>query len=163
MACAVMAYTCMARVGSRWPIATACTDMGCIVMAQGGSRWPIVMACLYSYVLYSYGSGWVAMAYSYGMCSCGKYSYGSGWITIHLIRRREAMLRQQVGRHDPPAIEKQHIGIADGTSIARVRRSFCVPARPYPHNGHAVGDADMWLWFRDLIRRREAVLLQQVG
>ena len=42
------------------------------------------------------------------------------------------------------------IGIADGMSIARVwacryppRRSFWVPARPYPRNGHAVGDADI--------------------
>ena len=36
-----------------------------------------------------------------------------------------------------PALYWLYLGVADGMSNARV------PARPYPRNGHAVGDAEM--------------------
>ena len=53
------------------------------------------------------------------------------------------------------ALYRLYIGIADGMSVARVwacryskiaaseGRSFWVPARPYPRNGHAAGDAEI--------------------
>ena len=63
------------------------------------------------------------------------------------------MLTGARGNQTP--LYRLYIGIADGMSVARVwacryskmtaspRRSFWVPTRPYPRNGHAVGDAEM--------------------
>ena len=50
----------------------------------------------------------------------------------------------------PTALYRLYLGIADGMPVARVwacRFSKRVPARPYPRNRRAVGDADYRVWF----------------
>ena len=53
--------------------------------------------------------------------------------------REPSILRAETRARGPYSL---YIGIADGMSVARV------PARPYPRNGHAVGDADIDFFVR---------------
>ena len=70
-------------------------------------------------------------------------------MSIHIVHTHvssHAVAHGYAGRAARADLYLVYIGIADGMSIARVwapTRSFGVPARPYPRNRHAEGDAEI--------------------
>ena len=82
-------------------------------------------------------------------------------------RPLRTMVLEDWWRHNPrPSLrrafrlQKGGILIFVAAISAPLRRSFQVPARPYPRNGHAVGDANMPIIVRILKR---AFCLQKGG
>ena len=61
---------------------------------------------------------------------------------IHIILHAPAYPYSTLYRHRRRHVHCAGMGVPVLQTTASERRSFGVPARPYPRNGHAVGDAE---------------------